>query len=341
MIECGHPRVVHASEIVPANDLLPGISAVVPVYNGEATLGALLSRLGPVLAGVAPSYEVVLVNDGSRDGSWAAIEALAARHAWVRGLDLMRNYGQHNALLAGVRAARYATVVTLDDDLQNPPEEIPRLLQALDTGLDVVYGTPHTRQHGVWRNLTSELIKLPLRIGMPATAAGRTSSFRAFRTGLRDAFAGYESPYVSLDVLLSWGTLRFGTVPVRHDARSLGRSNYTLTRTTGFTTWPLRLPTLLGAAVTAGGVALPATVAATSLARGRRVPRTPLLASLVAVLSGTHFLALGIIAEYLAQVQARTMGRPSSAIRRTTGPIAPGELSRDIGHDPGQSLAPR
>ena len=117
-------------------------SVVVPVYNSQASLPALIERLAGVLPTVADRFEVILVNDGSRDESWDGICQAARKHAWVRGINLMRNYGQHNALLAGIRAARFAVVVTMDDDLQHPPEEIPRLLETLGQGHDLVYGTP-------------------------------------------------------------------------------------------------------------------------------------------------------------------------------------------------------
>ena len=102
------------------------ISVVVPVYNSEPSLPALIGRLAPVLASLAGQYEVVLVNDGSRDQSWKVIQELSRMFPWIRGINLMRNYGQHNALLCGIRAARFEILVTMDDDLQHPPEEIPQ-----------------------------------------------------------------------------------------------------------------------------------------------------------------------------------------------------------------------
>src|SRR5262245_20682780 len=130
-----------------------GISVIVPVYNSEKSLPLLAERLQPVLAPYAPRMELLMVNDGSRDGSWQVVQDLAARHRWIRGINLMRNYGQHNALLCGIRSARYEVIVTMDDDLQNPPEEIPKLLNKLAEGYDVVYGTPNVEQHGLWRDL--------------------------------------------------------------------------------------------------------------------------------------------------------------------------------------------
>ena len=112
----------------------PSITVVIPVYNSEPMLPALVERLQPVLAGLANEFELVLVNDGSRDQSWRVIQQLAAEQDWVCGINLMRNYGQHNALLCGIRAARFETLVTMDDDLQHPPEELPKLLAKLEDG---------------------------------------------------------------------------------------------------------------------------------------------------------------------------------------------------------------
>lgn len=133
------------------------ISVIIPVYNSEQTLTALMQRLQPVLEAQTTEYELVLVNDGSSDQSWDVICELSVEHSWLRGINLMRNYGQHNALLCGIRSARYEIIVTMDDDLQNPPEEIPKLLEKLDEGYDVVYGTPQKEQHGFWRDMASQV----------------------------------------------------------------------------------------------------------------------------------------------------------------------------------------
>ncbi len=305
-----------------------GISVVIPVYNSAGSLEPLLVRLADVLPGLAPCYEAILVNDGSRDASWAVIERLAAQHAWMRGVDLMRNYGQHNALLCGIRLARYATLITMDDDLQHPPEELPRLLEALESGgYDVVYGTPQHEQHGLWRDLASQMTKLVLQAAMGAEVARQISAFRVFRTELRRAFADYNSPFVSIDVLLTWGTTRFAAIPVRHDPRTIGASNYTLRKLirhafnmmTGFSTLPLQIASLLGFAFTLFGLVILIYVVGHALINGIVVPGFAFTASLIAIFSGAQLLALGIIGEYLARMYSRTMGRPSSVIRQTQG----------------------
>jgi glycosyltransferase involved in cell wall biosynthesis len=136
----------------------------------------------------------------------------------------------------------------LDDDLQNPPEEIPRLLAKLNEGNDVVYGTPQQEQHGLWRDLASRITKIALQKSMGVDTARNVSAFRVFRTQVREAFFDYRSSFVSIDVLLTWGTTRFAAVKVQHAERTVGQSNYTfgklvthaLNMMTGFSTWPLQ-----------------------------------------------------------------------------------------------------
>ena len=302
----------------------PGISVVVPVYNSAATLGELVSRLEQVLAGVAPRFELLLVNDGSADGSWAALQELAQAHPSVRAINLMRNYGQHNALLCGIRAARYDLVVTLDDDLQNPPEEVPKLLEKLAEGYDVVYGTPDEPQHEIWRNLASEVTKWVLQGTMGAKVARKVSAFRVFRRPLGEAFASYSAPSVCIDVLLTWGTSRFAAIPVRQEARRMGASGYSLRRLvrhaltmmTGFSTLPLQLASAMGFVFTLFGVAILLFVLARYWIHGGSVPGFPFLASVIVIFAGAQLFALGIMGEYLARMHFRMMDRPSYAVQQ-------------------------
>jgi glycosyltransferase involved in cell wall biosynthesis len=299
------------------------ISVVVPVYNSEGTLGALVNRLEPVLGATGDAYELILINDGSRDGSWETALQLAAQHDWITVINLMRNYGQHNALLCGIRAARCDTIVTMDDDLQNPPEEIPQLLAKLREGYDAIYGTPVRQQHGLWRDLASTATKLALQGAVGAETARQVSAFRAFRTRLREAFADYRGAFVSIDTLLSWGTTKFGAVPVRHEPRRVGASNYTfrkllahsLNMMTGFSTLPLRFATYIGFAFTLVGLTVLAVVIFRYLTAGDNVPGFPFLASIIAIFSGAQLFALGIFGEYLARVYVRITEAPPYTVR--------------------------
>jgi undecaprenyl-phosphate 4-deoxy-4-formamido-L-arabinose transferase len=302
------------------------ISVLIPVYNGSGSLPALIQRLQATLTAAGLTYEVILVDDGSRDSSWAVVQEQARLHYFVRGVRLRRNYGQHNALLCGIRKAAHEVIVTMDDDLQHPPEEIPKLLGKLNEGFDVVYGVPASDSHELWRALASRITKLALQSAMNARIASDVSAFRVFRTGVRDAFALYQAPFVSIDVLLSWGTTRFAAVHVRHEPRLTGRSNYTfrklvvhaLNMMTGFSTLPLQLASVLGFALTIFGVLVLVFVLGRLVISGQSVPGFPFLASMIAIFSGAQMFALGIIGEYLARMHFRSMDRPVYTVAETT-----------------------
>ncbi len=301
------------------------VSVVIPVYNSTAILSDLVTRLIIVLADY--EYEIIFVNDGSPDDSWQRIVKLSQSYNCIQGIDLMRNYGQHNALLCGIRKAKYEIIVTMDDDLQHPPEEIPKLLAKLAEGYDVVYGTPLLEQHGFWRDRASQITKLALQGTMGAETARKVSAFRAFYTQARDAFTTYQSPFLSIDVLLTWSTVRFSNVLVRHDPRAMGKSNYSfrklvnhaLNMMTGFSTWPLQLASLLGFAFTIFGFVILLYVIAIYILRGGVVPGFAFLASVIAIFSGAQMFSLGIIGEYLARMHFRMMERPTYTIRQSLG----------------------
>jgi undecaprenyl-phosphate 4-deoxy-4-formamido-L-arabinose transferase len=305
-------------------DPIGSVTVVIPVYNSQDTLLELAGRLDRVLRSLGSNSEMVFVNDGSADESWDRILTIARQFNGAVGINLARNFGQHNALLAGIRLARNDIIVTLDDDLQNPPEEIPLLLQELErSGLDVVYGVSTALGHEKWRNVASLVTKWALRSFMGAETARQVTAFRAFRATLRDAFRNYGGAFVSIDVLLTWGTTRFGSVPVQHSPRARGKSNYTfrmllthaLNMVTGFSTLPLQIASYVGFAFTLFGLGVLAFVVGKYLWTGTSVPGFPFLASIVAIFSGAQLFALGIIGEYLARMYFRTMDKPSYSLR--------------------------
>jgi undecaprenyl-phosphate 4-deoxy-4-formamido-L-arabinose transferase len=306
------------------------ISVVIPVYRSEAILPELVRRLESVLGAIAENFELILVNDCSPDRSWDVISKLAEQYSWIRPINLMRNYGQHNALLCGIRAARYDVIVTMDDDLQHPPEEIPKLLEVLAGGYDVVYGTPEQEQHGLGRDFASWVTKLALQNVMGAEVARKVSAFRVFRAQVAKAFAHYEGSFVSIDVLLTWGTNRFASTPVKHRPREQGTSGYTVRKLmthamnmmTGFSTMPLQMASLIGFVFTLFGLAVLAYVVIRYFVHGGSVPGFPFLASIVAIFSGAQLFALGIIGEYLARMHFRSMQKPPYVVR-DEGALAP------------------
>ncbi len=313
------------------------LSIVIPVYRSAESLPELIAELGRALPTLTDTYEVILVDDGSPDNSWQIIDRLAREHPWLRGITLMRNYGQHNALLCGIRAARHEIIVTMDDDLQHPPAELPRLLATLAEGYDVVYGTPQHEQHGLMRDLASQITKLALQGSMGVDIARKVSAFRAFRAQLRDAFANYRSPYVNIDVLLTWATTRFTAVEVRHDPRKYGASTYTMRKLvrhalnmiTGFSIIPLQIASLVGFTFTLFGMGVLVYVVGRALLFGIVVPGFAFLASIIAIFSGAQLFALGIIGEYLARIHFRSMERPVYTVRSTTQAEQPAVITQD------------
>lgn len=300
------------------------VSVIIPVFRSEGSLEELYHRLRATLEKLNDGFEIIMVEDCGQDRSWEMILALAQEDPRVRGIQLSRNFGQHCALLCGIRAASRTIIVTMDDDLQHPPEEIPKLLDKLAEGHDVVYGTPRTEQHGFWRDVASRVTKLALQSAMSVDVARNVSAFRAFRTEVRDAFSNYRGAFVSIDVLLTWGTTRFAAIPVPHESRRIGASNYTfrklmthaLNMMTGFSVLPLQLASLIGFAFTLFGMSILAYVIGRYLIQGDSVPGFPFLAATIAIFSGAQLFALGIIGEYLARMHVRTMEWPTYVIRQ-------------------------
>ncbi len=305
----------------------PTLSILVPVYRSEGTLAQLAARLLAALEPLGAEFEILLINDGSPDRSWELIRELSRGDPRIRGINLMANFGQHNALLCGIRAARHEIIVTLDADLQNPPEEIPKLLEKIAEGYDVVYGTPRQPRQGLFRDFASWMLRGVVQCVMGVGIAAHISAFRAFRTQLRDAFAAFQGPFVMLDVLLTWGTTRFAAAPVRHDARPVGKSSYSLRKLfthgfnvlTGFSTLPLKLASWIGFFFTLFGLGILVYVVGRYLILGYSFPGFPFLASIIAIFSGAQLFALGIIGEYLARIHFRLMDKPPYVIRDTAG----------------------
>ncbi len=302
-----------------ANDNVNSVSYVVPVFNSAGNVANMVSAIEEEAKKAGGSYELILVNDGSVDASWNTIKAAAAQYPWVRGVNLTRNYGQHNALLCGIRQAKYEITITLDDDLQTPASEIHKLLAKLRAdNLDVVYGVPLVLHHGFLRNAASLLTKFALQQAMGAKTVRNLSAFRAFRTKLRRSFANYHNPFVNIDALLTWGTTKFGMVNVEHHPRTQGRSNYTFAKlvmhaanmVTGFSTLPLQIASVNGFVLMALGTVLLIYVVLRYILLGSPVPGFTFLASIILVFSGAQLLALGIIGEYVGRIYARTMDKP-------------------------------
>ena len=303
-----------------------GLSVVVPVFNTRQSLTELVLRTREACAGLGP-LEILLVDDGSSTPTWNQIQQLSGEFNFVRGMRLGRNFGQHNALLAGIRAAQMPTIVTIDDDLQNPPEEIPRLLEQLQSGeYDVVYGVPDRVEQSFFRRVAGRLTRWSLKSGLGVNPALNVSSFRIFNTNIRESFANDLGTNVSVDALLSWGSSRFGAITVKHDQRKEGKSNYSFGKllrfaidtTTGYSTVPLQIASVLGLATAGFGLCILFYVTIRPLVTGESVPGFPFLAATIAILSGAQLTTLGVMGEYLARMHFRIMRKPTYVVSEVT-----------------------
>ena len=300
------------------------VSVVVPVYNGCASLRELATRVQATLAGTV-DWELIFVVDGSPDDSWRLVRDLVSEDPRIRGVDLFRNFGQHNALLAGIRAAGHDVIVTMDDDLQHRPETIPVLLEALTEDVDLVYGTSPEPNHDRWRNLTSRLAKGAMGYTIGGRMARDSGAFRAFRTSLRAGFERVNDSYISIDVLLSWVTTRYRSVETPMDPRETGDSNYnvrkllrhTVNMVTGYSSRPLRLVSWLGFGFALFGSGALVFVLVRYFTGGTAVPGFAFLASLISILAGAQLFGLGVIGEYLGRMHFRSMQQPTYVVRAT------------------------
>lgn len=307
---------------------LPSVSVVVPTFRSPGTLRRLCDELDQQVRPLFDDMEIIFVDDGNVDETWSVIRALADENPHVHGVRLLRNYGQHNALLAGMRAARMHLVLTIDDDLQNPPSEVAALAAALTDDVDLVYGTPITKAHGLGRTLASAWTKRMMSGLLGPDVHRQSSAFRLFRRELLQVADEVHDPFVSIDVLLSWGTARVRSVGVRFAERAEGRSGYSLSKLvrhafnmiTGYSTRPLRFVSALGFAFAAFGFGLLVFVLLRYFLQGSDVQGFTFMAAAISLFSGVQLLGLGVVGEYLARMHFRSMGRPTFVVRERTEP---------------------
>jgi undecaprenyl-phosphate 4-deoxy-4-formamido-L-arabinose transferase len=300
----------------------PALSIVIPVYNGAGSIADLVHTLEelPVEGG----HEIILVNDGSPDGSLELCRALVdGARVPITLVDLARNYGEHNAVLAGLRHASGAHVITMDDDLQNPPEEVERLLAfAQDSGKEVVYTCYDEKQHPIWRNLGSRFANRVASFVLEKPKGLYLSSFRCVSAFVVHEITRYEGPFPYIDGLILQVTCDIDHLVVQHLPRAAGHSNYTLRRLlrlwmsmfVNFSVMPLRVSTITGFALSGMGGFAGAIVVAEALTSSPPAGWASLMAALL-LLSGVQLVILGIVGEYLGRLYLTANGKPQSVIR--------------------------
>lgn len=295
----------------------PDYSVVVPVYNAEDSLEELVDRLQTVFAELGRSYEIVLVDDGSVDRSWALIGSLCERGDPIRGFQLARNHGQHYALKCGLDhcSGRYA--ITMDDDLQHPPEEIPKLVRTIedDDTVDVVCGHYDRKAHSAFRNLGAALVHRIDHAIFHTDQRVYLSAFRVLRRSVVDEIRRARHAQPRIGPMILSITSRIKSVPVRHDPRRHGRSGYNLAKLLGdtlsgimnYSALPLRAVSFLGLGSSVLSVLLGIMYLTLYFTRGIGVSGFTTLVLLILFTSGAVLFSFGLVGEYLRRIVAQQL----------------------------------
>ena len=300
----------------------PALSIVVPLYNSESTLRILVDSLSSI--SISGGLELILVNDGSRDATEKiALELMKTARVPISFINLSRNFGEHNAVMAGLRVATGDYVVTMDDDLQNPPSEVPKLFNAAQAeNRDVVYSAYREKKHARWRNWGSRFTNQLADWSIDKPKGLYLSSFRCISKFVVHEISRSSNPYPYIDALIFQVTQNVGVIEVRHDERTSGESGYTaralirlwMSMLINASVMPLRLATLGGVALSLTGFVSFVAVLINHYLHEEPLGWASLMAALL-IFSGTQLLLVGIIGEYIGRIYLRVSDKPQSVVR--------------------------
>jgi len=302
----------------------PEISIVVPVYNEESLVEELVSRLKSVCDGLNRSYEIVIVDDGSDDGSFEKLKCIKETDEALRLVRLTRNFGQQSAVLAGFRMSQGDIVVQLDSDLQNPPEEIPKLLTALTDDIDLVTTVHKKRQDGLLRVIGSKFLRGFGQMLFGESVKLNLSSFRAMRRSVIGKIETCRDRSRYMAVLMSWMGLPSVEIEVEHHARKKGETKYSFLTlfklswdlVTGYSSFPLRLVTYMGLFGAFMGFLMMAFLLYQRIANGILIEGFVVLSAVFAFFAGVQLLSIGFLGEYLGRVHSQIQGRPDYIVEK-------------------------
>ena len=306
---------------------IDSISVVVPVFSDGASLAAIAKRISSAMKLHDIDYELIFVDDCANEKAWGKIIDLSMRKKSIKGIKMARNFGQHNATLCGIRFANKPYIVTLDDDLQHPPEEIMTLINEIEnnSNIDLVWAIPFRQNHSLLRKLFVNTTKYILMHSFDVNHALNFSSFRLFKTSLRSSFERYNGTWAHVDLLLSWATNSISSVKINHHLRLNGSSSYnlmmlinhTLNLLIGFSSLPLRISILVGFLFAILSFFILIYLLCLKIIYGSVVPGFLFIASLITFFFGFQFLFLGIIGEYISRIHIGVLGQTSYHVRET------------------------
>ena len=309
------------------NDLVniefPEYSVVVPVYNSEASLGELCQRISNVFSEIEEFYEIILVDDSSEDNSWQIMKELKKNDKNIKIIQLMRNFGQHNAIICGFYHVTGKYVITMDDDLQNPPEEIPKLINKIKEGYDVVIGAQKVKKDSIFKKIGSFFIRyLNTKIfNKPKNL--KLSSFRIMTRAVVDEIKILKTPYPYISGMMLSLTRNLTNVTVKHDHRKYGSSTYNITKLVklafnliiNYSSLPLKLMTFIGIFVSAGSFCIGLYFILKKLIVGIPVPGWTSVVCLLSLFNGLLLIILSIMGEYLARIINEVSNKQQFVIR--------------------------
>ena len=303
------------------------ISVVIPVYGSARILPALAERLHAALSAITAegTFEVVLVHDHGPDDAWQVIQALAVTRPWLKGVNLRRNAGQHNAVMAGFAHASGTFVITMDDDLQHDPDDIPRIIESLRNGADLCYVQFESRRHALWKRAGSAFNDMVASMLLNKPRNLYLSPFRGMRREICQTALTYRGPFVYVDGLLLQSTSNYTMITARHHERQDGQSGYSLAKSislwlqmaTSFSIVPLRLVSLAGLVASAFSFLFALGVVARKLAEPDMAVGWPSLIVAILFMGGLQLLALGAIGEYVGRILLNVNNRPQYVVGST------------------------
>lgn len=302
------------------------ISVVIPCYGAAKALAELLARLDAALKALQVDYEILLIDDCAPDGFGSAVQRELPRYPQVRYIELMFNTGQFRALMCGFAHASGRYIITMDDDLQHPPEEIGKLYEHLRKAphLDAVFGAYEAKQHSAERNLGSWLVRMVNTWIFHKPRDLVMSSFRCLRRELVMTLLANQTRYPVIGPLILSSTRRIENVTVRHDARKYGKSNYNLARliratldnVLSFSSLPLQIISIGGVCISLLSFTLAGVYAIGHIIRGGGVPGWTSLFLIINFYAGLGLLAVGVVGEYLIRILGESRGQPLYVVRR-------------------------
>jgi undecaprenyl-phosphate 4-deoxy-4-formamido-L-arabinose transferase len=318
-------QVLPLSEPTPA----PEISVIIPVFNEEDNLGELGERLIRTLTAMGRTFEIIFVDDGSTDRSWELLTGLNGQYPQqVRALQFHRNFGQHQAIFAGFQAARGQVMITLDADLQNPPEEIPRLVAKLEEGYDTVGGWREKRQDSLFRRLPSQLVNYLMSRVTGVKLRDYGCMLRAYRREVIDSINQCHESSSFIPALANLFSHRVTEIPVGHAERERGQSKYSLFKLlrlnfdlmTGFSNLPIHLVGFMGITIALLGLLFGLFLFIRRILVGPEVEGVFTLFAILFVFVGLNTLGLALIGEYVGRIYREVRQRPRFIIRQSLGP---------------------